>query len=235
MTDEKIINIRISDHEEPGLYLIFEDLTKLALTRENINRITEEYWMDPNKISPDLKTSADLKRCKLCPSKEKDDFCDALRPILPLLNVIDEYKSFDKVTAIYKGDDIGLCHIMNTTMQRALRYISNLSLMEYCRLGKKFHKYYHGIIPIAGTEEIVNRMYLNIYYIHRGNEQAIEEIISQLKQEMTIAIKNQLKRLRLISKNDAFLNAFVLTHLVADVLHDNKDTALREQFKKSLK
>ena len=53
---------------------------------------------------------------------------------------------------------------MNTTMQRALRYISNLSLMEYCRLGRKFQKYYKGIIPIAGTEEIVNRMYLNIEF-----------------------------------------------------------------------
>jgi len=165
--------------------------------------------------------------------KEKDDFCDALRPTLPLLTIIDKYKSFDKVTAIYKGDDIGLCHISYTTMQRALRYVSNLSLMEYCELGKKFQKYYHGIIPIAGTEDIVSRIYLNIYYIHRGNEEAVDEAILELKKDMTIATKNQLKRLNLICKNDAFLNAYILTNLVTDVLYDNKDTVLRGQLKRS--
>ncbi|MBW1896390.1 MAG: hypothetical protein JRI47_04975 [Deltaproteobacteria bacterium] len=44
--------------------------------------------------------------------------------------------------------------------------------------------------------------------------------------------ENQMRRLRLICKNDAFLNAFILTHLVTDVLYDNKDKKLREQLER---
>ena len=229
MKNEKIFQMRIGDYEKPGLYLNFKNSTQLALTCENIDKITDAYWADPKKIPLDVKNALDFKRCDFCPLKDKDDFCDALRPTLPLLSIIDKYKSFDEVTAIYKEDDIGLCHVTQTTMQRAIRYISNLSLMEHCRRGRRYHKYFHGIIPIEGTEDIVNRLYLNIYWIHRGDEEAIDNLISQFKEDMTMATKNQMKRLRLICKNDSFLNAFVLTHLVTDLLYDYKDSKLRDK------
>ena len=229
---EKLITMHIGDHEAPGLYLTFGDSTQLALTRENVEKITEAYWMDPNKIPPEVKNAIEFQRCDFCPLKEEGDFCDALRPILPLLDIIDKYNSFDEVTAIYKGEDTEVCHVAYTTMQRALRYISNLSLMEYCRSGKRFYKYFNGIIPIAGIEEIVNRLYLNIYWIHKGHEADIDKLISQLRNDMDIATHNQLRRLRLICKNDAFLNAFVLTHMIPDVLYESKDKSLREQLER---
>jgi hypothetical protein len=227
--EEKEINLRLQDYEKPGLYLTFEDSSQIVLTRGNIEKTTEEYWKDPDKIPPDVRKAAEFQRCGFCPLKGTETFCDALRPILPLLSVIDDYHSFDKVTAIYTGDEKGLYHVSDTTMQRALRDISNLSLMEYCQVGRKYHKYYYGIIPVMETEQIANSLYLNMYWIHRGDEQKIDKLIFQMNKEITMTTENQMRRLRLICKSDAFLNAFILTHLVTDVLFENKDTKLREQ------
>ena len=127
-----------------------------------------------------------------------------------------------------KGDEKGLCHVSYTSMQRALRYISNLSLMGYCQVGRKYWKYFSGTIPVMGTEEIANRVYLNIYWIHKGDKERVDQVISKLNSEIIITTQNQMERLRLICKNDALLNAFVLTHMTTDVLYENKDTKLRE-------
>jgi len=230
--EERVINLPLRNYEKPGLYLTFEDSTQIVLTRENIEKTTEEYWMDPDKIPPDVRKAVEFQRCGFCPLKETGNFCDALRPTLPLLTVMDNYNSFDEATAIYKGDEKGLYHVSHTTMQRALRYISNLSLMEYCQVGRKYRKYYYGIIPVMETEQIANSLYLNVYWIHRGDEEAIDKLISRMNKEITMTTENQMRRLRLICKNDAFLNAFILTHLVTDVLYDNKDKKLREQLER---
>ncbi|MBW2259269.1 MAG: hypothetical protein JRF18_02275, partial [Deltaproteobacteria bacterium] len=151
---------------------------------------------------------------------------------LPLLDIVYKYNSFDQVTAIYKGDDEELCHVSYTTMQRALRYISNLSLMAYCRVGRKYWKYFIGIIPIMDPQEAANRLYLNMFWVHEGNREAVDQIISRMGKEITITSQNQAARLRLICDNDAFLNAFVLTHMLTDILFENKDRKLRESLEK---
>ena len=226
--EERIINVRLSDYEQPGLYLTLKDSTRLDFTRENIEKVTTEYWMDSDKIPANAKKAAEFQRCAFCPLKGRRDLCDALRPTLPLLDVMDKYNSFDEVTAVYKGDEKGLCHVSYTSMQRALRYISNLSLMGYCQVGRKYWKYFSGTIPVMGTEEIANRVYLNIYWIHKGDKERVDQVISKLNSEIIITTQNQMERLRLICKNDALLNAFVLTHMTTDVLYENKDTKLRE-------
>jgi len=227
--EEKVMNVRLSNYEQPGLYLTLKDSTRLVLTMENIEKVTTEYWVNPDKIPPDARKAVEFQRCGFCPLKGTDDFCDALRPILPLLDVADKYNSFDEVTAIYKGDEEGLCHVSHTTMQRAFTYISNLSLIGYCQVGRKYRKYFSGIVPIMETQEIANRLYLNMYWIHEGNRETVDQLVSKLNEEVTITTRNQMNRLRLICKNDAFLNAFVLTHLVTDVLFEYKDTKLRKR------
>lgn len=225
---ENTANLKWDDYDKPGLYLVFDDLTRLELTRENTENITKKYWSDPKRIPQSVKEAAEFQRCHFCPLKGKDDFCDALRPVQPLLDVIDNYNSFDNVMALYKGDEEDLYHVSNTTLQRALRYMSSLSLMTYCRIGRQYRKYYTGIIPIMKTDEVVNRLYLNIYWIHGGDETAVQGVITKMKKDITITTQNQLKRLRLICQNDAFLNAFVLTHLVTDLLDEFKDRKLKE-------
>jgi len=236
--EKKTITLELSRYKQPGLYLILEDSTELLLTREHIEEVTEEMWADPQKIPLSAKEAVEFQRCGFCPLKGKNDFCDALRPTLPLLDIVDKYNSFDEVTAIYKGDDEELCHVSHTTMQRALRYISNLSLMAYCQIGRKYWKYFIGIIPIMDTQETANRLYLNIFWAHEGNKEAVDQIISKMSEEITITSQNKAARLRLICDNDAFLNAFVLTHMLTDILFENKDRNLKEllkSFEKSVK
>lgn len=226
--EEKTITMEWSHYRQPGLYLILDDASELRLTRENIERVTEEMWADPEVISPHVKEAVEFQRCHFCPLKGDKAFCDALRPTLPLLEIVDKYHSFDQVTAIYKGEDTELCHVSYTTMQRALRYISNLSLMAYCQIGRKYWKYFIGIIPIMDTQETANRLYLNIYWANEGNKEAVDQIISRMSKEITITSQNKAARLRLICDNDAFLNAFVLTHMLTDILFENKDRNLKE-------
>ena len=116
---EKEMRFRLSDYEQPGLYLELDNGSRLTLTQKNIERITMEYWMDPEKIPKNVKDAVEFQRCTFCSLKGKKDLCDALRPILPLLDVVDNYNSFDRTTAIYKGDDENLFHSSYTTMQRA--------------------------------------------------------------------------------------------------------------------
>jgi len=229
---EKTLTVRSGDHGQPGLYVTLKDNTRIELTRENIEKTTSAYWADPTKIPPGVKKAVEFQRCEFCPMKEKADFCDALRPVLPLLDALDSYNSFDDATAVYKGDNKELHHLSFTSMQRVLRYISTLSLMGYCRVGRKYWKYFTGIIPVLGIEAIVNRMYLNMYWLHNGNTDAVDRVISELNSVILVTAKNQMARLRLICKNDAFLNAFALTHMITTLLYDVKDSNLLEQMER---
>lgn len=226
--EERIVTLELGHYRQPGLYLVLEDSTELRLTRENIEKVTEKMWTDPKVIPPSVKEAVEFERCHFCPLKGSKDLCDALRPTLPLLDIVDKYNSFDEVTAIYKGDDEEVCHVSYTTMQRALRYISNLSLMAYCQVGRKYWKYFIGIIPIMDTQETANRLYLNIFWAHGGNQEAVDQVISRMSREITITSQNKAARLRLMCDNDAFLNAFVLTHMLTDILFENKDRKLKE-------
>ncbi|MBT3312946.1 MAG: hypothetical protein HN737_07065 [Desulfobacterales bacterium] len=230
---EKTINVRLDDYEKPGLYLTLKDSTRLLFTKENIEKATMEYWMNPKKIPPDVKEGVEFQRCEFCPMKGEDDLCDALRPTIPLLDAVDKFMSFDEVISVYKGEGEGLCHVSYTTMQRALRFITNLSLLEYCQVGRKYWKYFSDVNPTMQTQEIANRLYLNMYWAHNGNKDSIDKLISELHKEISVTTKNQMARLRLICQNDSFLNAFVLTHMIADVLYANKDRKL-EEFRESL-
>jgi hypothetical protein len=100
--------------------------------------------------------------------------------------------------------------------------------MAYCQIGRKYWKYFIGIIPIMDTQETANRLYLNMYWAHEGDTEAVDKIISRMSNEITMTSQNQAARLRLICDNDAFLNAFVLTHMLTDILYENKDRKLKE-------
>jgi len=230
MTEEKQINLNLNNYEQKGLYLIFPDASRLELTRGNIERAAKEFWEDPDKIAPNVKKAIEFQRCPFCPLKGKDEFCDAIRPILPFLEAVDKYVSFDKVTAVYRGDDKNLLHIADTTMQEALKFVSLLSLMQYCQIGRKYWKYYFGIMPVEGGKDAAIRMYLNIYWLLNGVQAQITELISVFKEEIRITSENQVKRLNLICKNDAFMNAFVNTQIAIEFLSMDIDSILKMSF-----
>ena len=151
--------------------------------------------------------------------------------ILPFLGIVDKYVSFDKVMAVYKGDEKEIFHIADTTIQDALKYISLLSLMRDCQVGKKYYKYYMGMIPISRGREVTTRMYLNIYWIHKGNKEEISKIVTEFIEKIRITSQNQVKRMNLICKNDAFMNAFVNNQIVTEFLNMDIEKKLEESFK----
>lgn len=228
--NEKSINLKLSDYKQKGLYLIFKDSTVLALTKENIEKKTNEFWKKLDTISPEIKKAADIQRCSICPLKGSDTFCNALRPLVPFLDVVDKFASFDKVLAIYKGENENIYHVANTTMQSAFKYISILSLIEYCQSGKKYWKYFLGVIPMMRGMEVATKMYLNLFIVHMGNKKEIAKVISEFNQQEKITSQNQLTRLRLICKKDVFLNAFVNTQIAFDFLTLHMDKLIDKAF-----
>jgi len=220
---EDKLDLRLSDFEKEGLYLLFPDSTWLELTKQNIERVTDRYWQDPTKIPEDKRKAIDFQKCYFCPHRDKEDICDSIRPILPFLDIVDQYVSYDKVIAVYKGSEEKLVHLRATTMQNALRYVSILSLLRYNLVLQKYWKYYYGIIPIMDGREVATRVYLNMYWLHRGNLEEMGEMIKRFGEEFRVSSTNQVKRLNLVCKNDAFVNAFVNTQLVTEFLINIED------------
>lgn len=227
---EKTVELRLDEFKKEGLYLMLKSGNKLELTHENIEKVTTEFWEDENKIPSHLKQAIDFKRCDICPIKNRDDLCNAIRPVLPLLEILDDFVSHDEVVAIYKGKDRDLLHIADTTMQDALKFISILSLTGYCQLGRKYRKYFLGIILLMDAKQVAIRLYLNIYQYNQGNKETVDKTINCFKEDMTMTSKNQLKRLNLICKNDAFLNAIVNTQLATQLLTMDMESMLETAY-----
>ena len=85
---DKKITLKMSDYPQQGLYLLLQDSTMLSLTKENIEKTATEYWNNPDKIPSNVKPAIDFQRCPFCPLKGKNDFCDAIRPVLPFLDSV---------------------------------------------------------------------------------------------------------------------------------------------------
>lgn len=221
------INLNFSDFKMPGLYLIFKDGIKLDLTTENIENIVKEFWNNPAKISDTVKKAVDFQRCAFCPLQDKGGMCDAIRPVIPFLAIVDKYVSFDEVTAVFV-DYYGIIQVSYTTMQEALKYVSVLSLMYFCQKGKTYWKYFYGINPLLNAKEIAGRMYLSLYFINNGDKEKIKSIIAKFSEEITTLSKNQVMRMNLVCKNDAFMNSFVNTQAAAMFLTMDMDKKLEE-------
>ena len=228
---EDSINLQFSNYRQEGLYLHFEDSSRLVLTKEVIEQTAEKFWQDPTKIPPDIKEADEFQKCSICPGRRQTGLCSALRPVLPFLEHVDKYASFDKVTAVYRVKGQEVLNVAATTMQIALSYVALLSLMHYCLNGREYWRYYFGVVPLSGAETVVARVYLNIYWLHKGNKEEIDKVISQFQEELMLTTTNQVKRLSLICKNDAFINAFVNAQMTTKFLSMDIDSILKDHVK----
>jgi hypothetical protein len=219
----------LQDCREEGLYLFFADAGRLEFTRQNVEHTALAFWEDKSKITGQMRTAAEFQRCDFCPLRKTSALCDAIRPVFPFIDSLDKYVSHNKVTAAYK-DDKGVLHISDTTMQDALRYLSVLSLVSYCQVGRKYWKYFLGIMPLMPATEIVTQLYLNFYYLNEGKPKATRKTIEKFEEEITITSRNQAKRLNLICKNDAFINAFVNAQVITQLLALDFEKTLKQMF-----
>jgi hypothetical protein len=227
--EKEAVNLRLDDYEQEGLYIIPEDSSPLALTRNNIEQTAKKFWEEPGKIDSKVKAAAEFQRCDFCPLRKTGGLCDAIRPTFPFLGALDKYLSYDKVTAIYKEDKGGL-YVHRTTMQKALRYLSTLSLVYYCQVTRKYWKHFWGIMPLMEAQEIAARLYLNFLYLNKASKRAANKSISKFKEEITITSRNQVKRMNRVCENDAFMNAFVNTQIITDILSFDVSKLVDEGF-----
>jgi hypothetical protein len=223
--------LTLEDYPKAGLYLTFKDNNCLQLDHDQIEEYSAKFLNDPANVPESVKKAADFEACSICPLRDTGEFCHALRPVLPFLEVVDRYFSYDPVTAVYRSC-AGMISAVETTMQSALMNISILSLIGYCNKGKEYWKFFYGVHPLMPSQEVVCRVYLNVFWQFRGREEGINEWIEEFRSSIAITSDCQVKRLRLICKKDAVLNAFARTQILSEFLFVEPEILLQAAFQK---
>jgi len=229
---EASINLQIDGYKQEGVYLHFEDSSSLTLTNEVIEKAVNDFWSNSVKMPPEIKKSDEFQRCSVCPGRNQEGFCAGLGPVLPFLEIVDTYRSFDPVVAVYKGKGQEVLSVANTTIQHALTYVANLSLLHYCLNSRGYWKYYFGVEPLSSAEAVVAKIYLNIFWLHKGKKDEIDDVISRFQEEAILTTKNQVERLNLICNNDAFINAFINAQATTALLSMDIDRILNNQIER---
>ena len=221
--------IDIDHYNKEGMYLNFADGRLLDLSKENVHRLADEYWNNPSKLPPHVRQDDAFKTCSVCPFKGQSVFCSAIKPLLPFLEEMDRFNSYDNVTAVYVKRK-GLVDVCETNMQNALQYVTNMATFEYCEDAKQYRIYFQGIEPFMGMKEALSRLFLNIYWLNKGDWKKVYTVIEEMRYAVTVISKNCVERLNLMCNSDAFVNAYVKTHILADMLGVNFDETLEKYF-----
>ena len=212
------MEIRTEDFAEPGLYLLLQGGKKIVLTEEKVRSFAQVFGSNLSEVPAEVREAVDFQACSVCPEKDRLTFCHALPATLAFFAELDEFNSYDSVSAVYRGLGRNLVCALETTMQEALQYVAMLSLLFYCEIGAKYWKFFQGIHPLMEPSEMVDRIHLNLYRACKGDEERIERVLQTFADEIACTCQCQVKRLRLICKHDALLNAFAGTHALIECL-----------------
>lgn len=205
------MQINAFEFEQPGLYLLFPEGKRIVLTRQKIKTFAHTFESNLDQIPVGIRSAVSFQACEICPERGRLIFCHALPATLAFFQELDGFKSYDRVSAVYRGAGSELVCVPDTTMQEALQFVALLSLMYYCEVGKKYWKFFTGVHPLMDPADLMNRVHLNVYWHCKGDSPKIDRILQAFADEITCTCECQVKRLRLICKNDALLNAFVNT------------------------
>jgi hypothetical protein len=238
LVDNRTTQLNLKNYDKEGFYLIFDNETRVFMDRDSVFQFGVDFLENPKNVSADIKDCVDFQRCDVCPEKEKSGFCHAILPSLLFFNSAEKYLSYSDVLVVVKirrpGMDHPVFHTARTTMQQALKYVSIYSLMYYCEVGRKYWKYFTWIDPLLPAAEIAGRLYLNIYWYHKGDRREVEQVIRQFRDEISITSQCQMKRLRLICKSDALLNSLVLAQIITEILKVQAEVVLGKVFQDNL-
>ena len=194
------------------------DGERVVLTRALIEEKTQAMLNDPELLPDEVRAATDYMPCDICPERETAQICHAIMTTLPFFDEIDRYMSYDRVTAIFRESDGSSLVIRDTTMQGALQYVSILSLIYYCEVGRKYFSFFEGVNPLMPQVEIADAVFRNMYLACEGDLSILVDTLSTMQEELLQTTKCQVKRLQLISKRDAFLNAFVATESTTELM-----------------
>ncbi len=208
----------VTQYDEAGLYLEMPNGKRVVLTRALIEEKTRTMLDNPALLPPEVRAAADFQACLVCPERDTAEICHAIMTTLPFFDDIDRYMSYDRVTAVFRESEGGSLLIRNTTLQGALQYVSILSLVHYCEVGRKYGAFFEGVNPLMPQMEIAHAVFKNMYLACEGDLHILTDTLRTMQEELMETTKCQVKRLQLISKRDAFLNAFVATESTTELM-----------------
>jgi hypothetical protein len=214
---------------DPGLYLLWPDGGCLELTRRAIESGANAMLEDPGRIPPHVRAAAEYQPCDICPHRETAAICHAIMPVLPFVDEIDRFVSHDRVTAVFRGEGGEGLRVVETALQEALQFVSILSLTSYCEVGRKYGPYFEGIDPLTPPPAIAESVFRRLYVDSRGDLARVSAVAGTMQEEILHTTRCQTERLRLISRRDALVNAFVVTHSMTTVLFLTLRQLLKEE------
>lgn len=215
-----------------GLHLHLPDDTWVSVTPEWVEARSHAVLDDPSRLSPDIREAADFQLCSVCPKRGSGETCHAIRPIIAVFDRLDAYPSSAPVTAVYVPRQNGQDRQVNmaeTTLQRALQYVSVLSLLYYCEVGRQYWRYFCGVHPLTPVEDVVMRVYLNMFWACGGDRERTRALATRFHDEITTTTRCQMARLRLICHSDALLNALILTQVASAFVVDRAEAMVGER------
>ena len=212
------MEIRTDDFTELGLYLLLPGGKQIALTRRRIDEFARTFEAGLDRFPVEIRSSVHFKACPVCPERNRAGFCHALPATLAFLDDLSEFRSYDKVGAVYRDSDRTLVCVPETTMQEALQFVAILSLIHHCEVGREYRRFLRGIHPLMDPTELTARVHLNIYWDCKGDRARISETMLRFSNELTCTCRCQVQRLQLVCKHDALVNAFVNTQAQIECL-----------------
>ncbi|HUL53004.1 MAG TPA: hypothetical protein VLT83_06300 [Opitutaceae bacterium] len=224
------MEVRFEDFPQNGLYLLFPDGRRIALTRERIESFARLFESNLDQLPADVRTAAAFRACPVCPEKERAKFCHALPATLAFVEELKGFRSYDKVCAVYRAGARSLVWVPETTMQEALQFVAILSLMYYCEVGRQYWRFFLGIHPLLDARELITRLHLNIFWDCRGDQQKVDQILRAFGNDITCTCRCQVDRLALVCKEEALMNAFVNTQAQIETLATSKGALLERSF-----
>lgn len=204
-------------YRDEGMYVHCENGTVFNFSLKNVELLADEYWNNPEKINPEIRHNELFKTCSVCPYRGDDVLCSAIKPLLPFLENLNDFKSFDPVTVVFR-DANKVISVKETDMQNALQYLTDMSVFQYCEDMKRYKEYYSGIRPLRSTHENVQTLLLNIFWKSDGNKDKTRNTIKDLHKSIDITTRNCIDRINLICRSDAFKNAYIRTHILGDLI-----------------
>jgi hypothetical protein len=229
------MELDLAGFPDNGVYLLFPEGRRIAITRERIKEFAQTFEANLDKIPAHIRSAADFQACPVCPEKGRARFCHALPATLAFIEDLDGFKSYDTVSAVYRGPSPWLACAPHTTMQDALQFVAALSLMYHCEVGKKYWRFFLGMHPLQSPEELSTRIYLNIYWDCQGDQQKVDQVIQSFAEEIACTCECQVKRLRLVCKTDVLMNAFVNVQGQIAYLAMRRGAQLAQSFEEFLK
>lgn len=208
---------------EPGLYLLWPDGNRMGLTRAYIDSCTQRMLADPYSIPLSVRAAAAYRPCDICPERDQAVICHAIMPVLPFLAEVDRYLSYDRVTAVYREEGSDILNVVETTMHEALKFICILSVIQYCEVGHQYQPYFARVNPLMPPDDLAAAVYRNIFLEAQGDRERVAVTILRMREELLHTTRCQMARVKLVCQQDAFLNAYVSTYVVIQILFELLD------------